>query len=419
MSPAGSIVAVESWIDASDSADFPYLAVVDDFLEVGKHFVDGRLLKTLDEARTRTLPGTQVRAFLDIALDKYDGMYDYLSYTALSLLRNPADRPPEQALAVRDRQLTGLLHDLLRFELSSLGSDDTPLPSGRPTEATVAKRSRHALRALIPALERLGYSMPPERGTAIAGATQVCALVGPTLGPDELLTLRLSMLPVYTVHDEYMFLRVLQSFETTFALLAANMREVIDLLGGAAPDIRSVCVRLSGSATLMHESAPLFSLLATMQVDSFHAFRTYTDGASAIQSESYKTVESLCRSPTRDRLDSLAYTSVPRIRDAVLREQGPTVWESYQRIRARLRSEEAEAVDTAVAELQSAHRRWRTTHYRLAVRMLGDAGGTGATEGTPYLRSVLDNELLTPGSAPPPSGPSVRAAPHAGPVQAC
>jgi tryptophan 2,3-dioxygenase len=32
--------------------------------------------------------------------------------------------------------------------------------------------------------------------------------------------------------------------------------------------------------------------------------------------------------------------------------------------------------------------RWRETHYRLAVRMLGERPGTGYTEGTPYLRSV-------------------------------
>jgi tryptophan 2,3-dioxygenase len=28
---------------------------------------------------------------------------------------------------------------------------------------------------------------------------------------------------------------------------------------------------------------------------------------------------------------------------------------------------------------------WRQTHYSLAVRMLGQLGGTGYTEGTPYL----------------------------------
>jgi tryptophan 2,3-dioxygenase len=36
-------------------------------------------------------------------------------------------------------------------------------------------------------------------------------------------------------------------------------------------------------------------------------------------------------------------------------------------------------------------RRWRQAHYSIAVRMLGDQKpGTGATEGTAYLRSVRE-----------------------------
>jgi tryptophan 2,3-dioxygenase len=36
----------------------------------------------------------------------------------------------------------------------------------------------------------------------------------------------------------------------------------------------------------------------------------------------------------------------------------------------------------------AALRRWRQTHYRIAVRMLGTRSGTGYTEGTPYLDEV-------------------------------
>ena len=32
--------------------------------------------------------------------------------------------------------------------------------------------------------------------------------------------------------------------------------------------------------------------------------------------------------------------------------------------------------------------RWRRTHYRIAVRMLGERTGTGYTEGAPYLKAV-------------------------------
>jgi tryptophan 2,3-dioxygenase len=45
-------------------------------------------------------------------------------------------------------------------------------------------------------------------------------------------------------------------------------------------------------------------------------------------------------------------------------------------------------VVTAMAEFAAALSRWRQTHYRLAVRMLGAKPGTGYTDGTPYLERV-------------------------------
>ncbi|MDE1675356.1 hypothetical protein [Nocardia gipuzkoensis] len=49
----------------------------------------------------------------------------------------------------------------------------------------------------------------------------------------------------------------------------------------------------------------------------------------------------------------------------------------------------------AMADFSSALLRWRTTHYRLAVRMLGDASGTGYTAGTPYLAAVQNVPVFT------------------------
>jgi len=39
-------------------------------------------------------------------------------------------------------------------------------------------------------------------------------------------------------------------------------------------------------------------------------------------------------------------------------------------------------------------RRWRQTHYRIAVRMLGERTGTGYTAGTPYLRNARDIDIF-------------------------
>lgn len=55
---------------------------------------------------------------------------------------------------------------------------------------------------------------------------------------------------------------------------------------------------------------------------------------------------------------------------------------------------EWERFDAAVVEMEHRHQRWKTTHFRLAARMLGDAAGSGYTAGVPYLRQCLENRLF-------------------------
>ncbi|GAB3888990.1 hypothetical protein GCM10029964_057630 [Kibdelosporangium lantanae] len=145
---------------------------------------------------------------------------------------------------------------------------------------------------------------------------------------------------------------------------------------------------LAGSRTALQDSAPMFSMLATMQVASFRTFRQFTEGASAIQSRNYKLVESLCRTPDQARMDSSAYFSVPDVRLRV--GQFTTLDDAYREVCASAGVSEQDRGRLAEAMAGFAHAllRWRNTHYRLAVRMLGTATGTGYTEGTPYLAAV-------------------------------
>jgi len=139
----------------------------------------------------------------------------------------------------------------------------------------------------------------------------------------------------------------------------------------------------------MAESAPLFSMLATMQVESFRTFRQFTEGASAIQSRNYKTLESLCRKLDPERFESPAYYQVPEVRKRVLAGQ-PTLDDAFQEICQSddISDEDRDRLADGMRGFASALLRWRNTHYRLAVRMLGNATGTGYTEGVPYLKSV-------------------------------
>jgi tryptophan 2,3-dioxygenase len=302
------------------------------------------------------------------------------------------DDPVEQAPFARsrcDRLVVQLVGDALSFELAALDGRTLLFPKMRPAPHLVAKRCKHGLRAMQPALARMaldGGLAAPETTELVR---QACSVVHADMSFAERRAVGLGILPVDTVHDEYLFLRVLQAFETTFALLAVQLRAATAALAERRTD-RAVHF-LDSSQAALRESAPLFSMLATMQIESFRTFREFTEGASAIQSRNYKIIESLCRRPDKERVDSAAYLSVPEVRERVLSGQ-PTLDDAYAEACASgdLDAADRERLTRSMGEFARALLRWRNTHYRLAVRMLGEATGTGYTEGTPYLDSVRD-----------------------------
>jgi len=427
-----AVEAVEDWCRQAGAAGFPYRQVVAGYLQVGKHHVAGELLRALVRARTLADPADPLlRQFLDVALDKVDGVYDYPSYTGLVLLPLPATGAA--VLAERDRLLCLLMSDLLDFEDGVRRGSVELLPGQRPDERTVAKRVHLGLRILRAPLARLGSGpMPPDAepvgavpvGAVPAGAEPAGDAAASEAGPDEVagdadevaavraflrpwrteelaLRLRLSMLPVYTVHDEYLFIRCLQMFEVTFGAVAAKLGSTITAIGNG--DVELAESQLHAAGGLLEESAPLFSLLATMQVQSFRTFRDFTEGASAIQSRGYKTIESLCREPDPDRRDSAAYESVPEVRTAVLAGR-LTIDEAYRQqcLAGRLSAAEQARLRAAAGVLAERVMRWKRTHYSIAVRMLGHGQtGTGYTEGTPYLASVRNIPIFRNAAAEP------------------
>jgi tryptophan 2,3-dioxygenase len=386
------------WLSNPEPTRFPYDAVVAAYHKVGKHFVAEDLLQALARARAALVGAPDpygssalLHQFLAIALDKWAGCYDYRTYVGLALLPNPSvDDPPEQlphALRRRDRLLVQLIADLLEFELAAADGRTDLLPAMRPDAHTVGKRFRLAHKAAAPAVRRLGLAAVANATDPEQAARQLCAAVRPDNSALDRRILQLSLLPVYTVHDEYLFIRVLQLFETTFALMAVQLRGAVHALVLEDCATATTCVQVAQST--LRESAPLFSLLATMQVAAFRTFREFTEGASAIQSRNYKIVESLCRRPDTERLDSTAYLSVPDVHRRVVAGQ-MTLDEMFSLscLEGWLTADQRTALAATMERFAEAMIRWRTTHYRLAVRMLGERSGTGYTEGTPYLRSV-------------------------------
>jgi tryptophan 2,3-dioxygenase len=394
-----TVHTVAEWLKDRDPHTFPYESVVRRFHRVGKHFVERELLDSLCQARAvlpvgSTFQPTPLEPFLDTALDKYDGRYDYLTYTGLSLLPLPGRvgcaSDGGAALRQRNRLVCVLVTDALRFEQAAVAGATRFLPQMRPDRRTVAKRCRLGLRVNSRMSGRNGGNTSYRMQDPVKAAQDWCAAVRQSQSAPERIALRLSMLPVYVVHDEYLFIRVLQSFEATFALLVVQLSAAVAALEAGDPARATMLVDAARSA--LQESAPLFSMLATMRVESFRRFRQFTDGASAIQSVNYKRMESLCRLPDYERLESQAYQSVPAVRSKLLAGDQHNLESAYLAARARgwLPPARDDAFRAATARFASVLRHWRSTHYHLALRMLGDVKGTGQTEGPPYLRKVLD-----------------------------
>lgn len=403
--PGEVIEELAAWEASGTPAAFPYSMLLGHVRSVGKHFLATELLDRLSAVRDG-LPASDARAgfcflrtFLDVVLDKHDDRYDYPSYTALPLLARPAPAGRHEALRARDELLLLLLADLIRFEQRSL--TDTPgAPHGMPPSSELAcKRTRLAVRVMEPAALRVLST------SSVVDAAAVAAVPGRTPGgplsaeilraatPEQSLLLSASMQPVYVLHDEYLFLRTLQSFESTFTFMSSALTTAVRRLDANRP---AEAAGLVGAvAEVLRESLPLFSLLATMRPEAFQTFREFTEGASAIQSAGYKTFESLCSTPGLARLESSAYTSVPPVRERVMNGQASVQGTWHALIAGhRLDASDDAMLRAAADRLESVHQRWKQTHYRLAVRMIGERSGTGYTQGVPYLAAVLDNRLF-------------------------
>ena len=161
-------------VTETDPEAFPYDEVVAYFNRVGKHFVSPQLLAELDRVRS-SLPAdpSRLSRFLHTALDKFDGRYDNPSYLALDQLGLPgADGCPDpgHARRRRDRLLILLMADMMRFELAAADGRSDLMPELRPGAKVTAKRCRHGLRAIRPALERMGPDLDLDETDPIAAA---------------------------------------------------------------------------------------------------------------------------------------------------------------------------------------------------------------------------------------------------------
>ncbi|HEX8741834.1 MAG TPA: hypothetical protein VF712_01755 [Thermoleophilaceae bacterium] len=384
-------------------ARFPDAAVLADYHRRGKQFVPPATLDLLDRVQPDLPPAgagdaaTVLAAFFDMALDKRRGRFDYHSYIGTELVGRGRTGDPRGFEHVLERQTSAVLlylADLLGFEARTFLGEEVRFGERVPRPALVARRLRHTLEAM----SHFGAELPPTLGAGVRACLARHRIDAQTLralsdfaaerrAATDARSRRLcdlTMLPVSAVHDEYVFLRVLQLFEMVFEILVTGMRSCVDHAAGAPDRIPAFMLQM---ADLLRRSIGFFRILHTMPSENFAAFRVHTEGASAIQSERFKYFELLTAHPPRARVDSPAYTSVPRL--ATRYRDGLRNLEDA--LRGREISDSSRAAMTA---LDREYARWKRIHYATALKMIGDRSGTGGTPGIPYLAAAVDARLF-------------------------
>jgi Tryptophan 2,3-dioxygenase (vermilion) len=203
----------------------------------------------------------------------------------------------------------------------------------------------------------------------------------------------MTLQPVYVSHDEYFFMRALQCHEMTFTVLAGDVRAATDAV--RAGSIDDGIARMAHANVVFERAAMLFRIVATMRTTGFCAFRQFTQGASAIQSDQYKRFEAACGAPSPERLLSDAFIGVPVVQAEVMSGQDDLSRACLDTQRdARFGRREWDALVAEIGTLEASHQRWKATHRSLAARMLGDSSGSGYTAGVPYLEKCLSNRLF-------------------------
>ncbi|MFJ7266614.1 tryptophan 2,3-dioxygenase family protein [Streptomyces sp. NPDC099050] len=361
----------------------------------GKHFLSDRVRVMLSDIRRRHgVDRPFLDAFLDCVLDKHEGRFQNRTYLALPVLELLMDH--RDAALSADRMSTLLMADVVRFEIEAAAGSPAGSGRDRPDAATLSTRLRHALRLVPTGLGAPEADDLPSR-LAHTPRSRLEGLADGLPRPpanDRARWFDVTVQPVSVVHDEYFFIRVLQTHEMHFTAMVESVKKVIGALRAGNPEGAAELVERV--VVMFERAATLFRVVATMRAEQFSAFRQYTQGASAIQSEQYKRFEGLCGVPTVPRLRSSAFTSVPVVRAESEDPGHDTVTRAYRELRNAGGPGRAgwDRLDTAISRLESGHQRWKSAHRGLAARMLGDAHGSGYTDGVPYLTRCLENRLF-------------------------
>ncbi|HEY3505238.1 MAG TPA: hypothetical protein VGN37_20940 [Actinocatenispora sp.] len=359
--------AVAAW--DRRAATFPYPAVLAHLRAVGRGAASAALVDEL--RRLRPAPGTdtdpavrRLGRWLRAATDQLDG--DYHTYAVTDL----HDDVLATSARTADLFVLAYLVDLLGVEASALAAAPSPAQRRR-TNAVVQAVHRAADVAPAAASSAPDTTAPVRaiRSGAPDHAVASAALAVATVPAELRDVVPLSLMPVTPLHDEQMFLRIIQAFECVYRQVGWRLTAAAEALADRDP-ARAVRLLTLVRGRFAATSA-LYRVLTTMPPESFAVVRRHTVGRSAVQSRSYRRIQRAASGPGE-----------------------PSVQEALRSNASALAAADRDAVVAAMRQVEAGWLAMKRTHWGITVKTIGTAPGTGGTSGADYLRATLGQPLF-------------------------
>ncbi len=278
-----------------------------------------------------------------------------------------------------------LLNDLLSYEVSSLAGIFPWYPNNR-VQGVLCDRIA-ALHTLQTSLAAPSHGPIPIIPSHIPSWTQYAEK------DHEHLTLgHLTALPVSCEHDEYFFMRVLQTSECCYWGALTAVIAAIEAAKFAC--LEDAIAHMEQALIFLDLLPPITQVLKTMPPEHFWAFRDATDGSSAIQSRWFHLLHIYLHGLDERKIS--IYADIPEICDLIhYGKPGFVSLRSLLRDFADRPPPEFDTFAETASRLDASLYAYRCVHLGIVHRFLPPEAkqGTGGTSGIPYLRKHLTRRL--------------------------
>jgi hypothetical protein len=363
---------------------FPFAEILTHYQSVGRIYADRELAGQLRRLHAKVVagevrgaePGWLFAGWLPSTCDQDDGSYN--SFLGKPLLENlhavlVAARGGQESDvdASVDTLIAVLAADIALVEACAL---PTARDERRQRRRTLT--AFHALTRCTPDLPEFRAAGPelaaadralrdgPE-APGLATITRDAAMAVLLLAPAPVqVAVEVSTLPITRLHDEHMFLRCVQAFETLYLQVERHLDRARSAL--RIGDVDRATTQLNAATARISVTPSLYRILTTMPREVFAVIRGLTDGRSANQSQPYRRVEQ----------------AGPVLESIVLGEV------------AHSGAGASDGLLDAMRDLDVAWRGMKRTHWGITLKIIGAVPGTGGTSGASYLKAGADAPLF-------------------------